>query len=157
METVVTCRSTIIVLGAASLDALSHAKEFPLACCLWLLWFHVSGLGPVCRRCIAAHACLPLLQPATILDVRLELHSAHMGAHLAEQLVTGERMKAKPNESTHSQNLPANICPTLQLQAASLSHQSETIQLPFSGLFLYGLLELQVYGIFYVLQELCSL
>lgn len=110
----------------------------------------------VCRGRIAAHACLPLLQPATILDVGLELQSAHMGAHLADQPVTGERMKAKPNESTHSQNLLANICPTLQLQPASLSHQSKTTQLPFSGLFL-GSLELQVYMIFYVLQGFCGL
>lgn len=114
---------------------LTHAKEFKLVCCLSHVSFHVSERLSVCRRCIAAHGCLPLLQPATILDVGLELQSAHMGAHLAAQSVTGERMKAKPNESTHSQNLPANICPTLQLQPASLSHQSETTEFPFSGLF----------------------
>lgn len=67
------------------------------------------------------------------LDVELELQSAHMGAHLADQPVIGERMKAKPNESTHSQNLPANICPRLQLQPAPLSRQSETAQLRLPG------------------------
>lgn len=63
-------------------------------------------------------------------NLELELESAHMGAHLADQPVTGEPMKDKPNESTHIQNLPANICPRLQLHPAPLSHQSETTCLP---------------------------
>lgn len=57
-----------------------------------------------------------------------------MGAHLADQPVTGEPMKDKPNESTRIQNLPANICPRLQLHPAPLSHQSKTTQLMFARL-----------------------
>lgn len=53
---------------------------------------------------------------------QLELESAHMGAHLADQCVTGEPMKAKPNESIHIQKLLPNICPTLQLQLAPVSY-----------------------------------
>lgn len=95
------------------------------------------------------HVFLFCSQPQ-FLDVGLELESAHMGAHLAAQSVTGECMKAKPNESTHSQNLPANICPILQLQPTPFSRQSKTTQLPFSSLFFS--LEFQVYMIFYVLH-----
>lgn len=65
-------------------------------------------------------------------NVGLELESAHMGTHLADQPVTGEPMKAKPNESTHIQNLPDSICPRLQLQPAPLSRQSKTTWLPIA-------------------------
>lgn len=69
------------------------------------------------------------------LDTGLELKSAYMEAHLAEQPVARERMKAKPNESTHSQILPANICPRLQASADSiLSRQSEAHSSRFSHL-----------------------
>ncbi|CAB1449076.1 unnamed protein product [Pleuronectes platessa] len=77
-------------------------------------------------------SCKPT-QPQ-LLDVGMELESAHMGAHLAAWHVTGESMKAKPNESARSQNLPANICPALQLQPAPASRSPAS---------LYSSLELQ--------------
>lgn len=69
--------------------------------------------------------CAQLYMHVASHNLELELESAYMGAHLADQPVTGEPMKDKPNESTHIQNLPANICPRLQLHPAPLSHQSK--------------------------------
>lgn len=89
------------------------------------------------------------LSPAASHNVGLEAEPAHRGAHLADCPVTGETgepMKAKPNESAHIQNLPANICPRLQLQPAPLSPQSKSTQLPFAGLPFFSL-ELQPYMI----------
>lgn len=47
-----------------------HAKEFKhrvLSFIRYAHLFHISECLNVCRRCIAANACLPILQPATIL------------------------------------------------------------------------------------------
>lgn len=93
-----------------------------LCCCLppKAIRFHVIECPDVCRRGIAAHARLPVLQPATNFWT-----SGWNWSLLTWKLiwqnrpVTGERMKAKPNESTHSQNLPANICPRLAVTTSS--------------------------------------
>lgn len=45
--------------------------------------------------------CMPSSLPASP-NAGLELESAHMGAHLADQPVTREPMKAKPNKITHA-------------------------------------------------------
>lgn len=62
----------------------------------------------------------------------LELESAHMGAHLADQPVTREPMKAKPNEITHT----SKTCRLASAQDCSYNDLYFLVKgkLPFGGL-----------------------